>query len=626
MNISEFDLWRPGYAGAVVTVYIAGTTTKASLFTDEALSVAASNPQTLSTLTSNGVNYGKFVVPIYTGSAYYLDINTGDQTGIERPPLTTLAGQNASDAVVTPDGATVATALDVLFDRWVFAEDYGAIGTTASTNNATITAAIGAVAARGGGTVFLPSNQSVPFTQLTLPAGVVLEGYGRTGNPTLISSTVGGNVITLSGNGLGLRNVVLDGVSKQAGSVGVYSISNDEVIFENVIIKRFATAGHFKGGRRHRWRNFYIDACTNGLKGYGDSDAGGGGLGDQWANNQWDGGLVSNCTGIGVDLSYENRQVRENIIANVGFEDNTGTALRINGARVTKLPGSWFARNTIDMTVLDDTDTSQTDNTVIGLNFSDGSIAGGTVASTSSFSGLCQDVVFDRMLISKTTVTLTSPSNNILWRDCTEDADVTLAGNGTRIVRQQTVFDDAPTSAVVTTNANVTKVWEVSLNPGEVGQIEARVVGTQRNGVGYATYHIARPVRRPGSALAYDAQTVNFTLGAVLTGSTSAATARIIADVDAGTTGTLTLKDIVGIFIDDEPLTDSSGGAATCNGVLVPANAALIGSTTSIEAAVETDAAWACDFAFATGNIEVQVTGAAGATIEWTCSASVTLN
>ena len=627
MLISEFQLWQPGYAGAIVRVYIAGTTTLASLFSNEALTVAAANPQTLSTLTSNGVNYGKFSVPLYTGSSYYLDIDSGDQTGIERIALTTLAGQNASDAVVTPDGATVAIPLDEFLDRFVFAEDYGAIGTTAATNNATLTAAIGAVASRAGGVVYVPNNQSIPFTQLTVPVGVVLEGYGRTGNPTLMSSTVGGNVITLSGNGAGLRNIVLDGISKQAGSVGVYSVANDETVFDNVLIKRFATGGHFKGGRRNNWREFYIDGCTNGMKHHGDVDVAGGSLGDQWANNRWSGGRISTCTGIGLDLSYEDRQVRENTIENVGFEDNTGTATRINGARMTGFPGCWWTRNTADLAVLDDSDTSQTDNTVIGLRFGpDGSIAGGTVTSTSAFSGLCQDVTFDKMLLSKTTITLTTPSNNILWRDCVESSDVTLAGNGTRIVREQTVFADAPTSAVVTTNATTTKAWEVSLNPGEVGQIEARVVGTQRNGTGYATYHIARPVRRPGSALAYDAQTANFTLGAVLTGATSAATARIIADADAGATGTLTLKDIIGIFIDGEVITDSSGGSANANGVLVPANAALIGATTSIEVAVETDAAWGCDFAFASGNIEVQVTGAAGAVIEWTASASVTLN
>ncbi len=63
----------------------------------------------------------------------------------------------------------------------------------------------------------------------------------------------------------------------------------------------------------------------------------------------------------------------------------------------------------------------------------------------------------------------------------------------------------------------------------------------------------------------YDAQTVNFTVGQQLTGGTSAAKGTIIADVDAGATGTLTLSDVSGNFLNDEPITDPLGGAAVAN-------------------------------------------------------------
>ena len=36
-RISEFDTWKPGYGGAVVSVYVAGTSTLASIYTDENL-------------------------------------------------------------------------------------------------------------------------------------------------------------------------------------------------------------------------------------------------------------------------------------------------------------------------------------------------------------------------------------------------------------------------------------------------------------------------------------------------------------------------------------------------------------------------------------------------------------
>lgn len=67
-------------------------------------------------------------------------------------------------------------------------------------------------------------------------------------------------------------------------------------------------------------------------------------------------------------------------------------------------------------------------------------------------------------------------------------------------------------------------------------------------------------------ALAFDAQTANFTNDDTLTGSTSGATATIISQVDNGTDGTLYVKGIInGPFTNDETITDSGGGSADAN-------------------------------------------------------------
>lgn len=73
---------------------------------------------------------------------------------------------------------------------------------------------------------------------------------------------------------------------------------------------------------------------------------------------------------------------------------------------------------------------------------------------------------------------------------------------------------------------------------------------------------------RISQILAYDAQGSNFTVGLQITGGTSGATATILQDADAGATGTLTLGNINGVFIDNEIITDTSSGTATVNGVL----------------------------------------------------------
>tara|TARA_Y100000310_G_scaffold157840_2_gene157299 strand:+ start:11237 stop:13588 length:2352 start_codon:yes stop_codon:yes gene_type:complete len=68
--------------------------------------------------------------------------------------------------------------------------------------------------------------------------------------------------------------------------------------------------------------------------------------------------------------------------------------------------------------------------------------------------------------------------------------------------------------------------------------------------------------------LNYDAQTANFTVGEVLTGGTSNATALIVEDTDSGTAGTLNLIITSGTFQDNETITDASGGSATSDGTL----------------------------------------------------------
>jgi hypothetical protein len=65
------------------------------------------------------------------------------------------------------------------------------------------------------------------------------------------------------------------------------------------------------------------------------------------------------------------------------------------------------------------------------------------------------------------------------------------------------------------------------------------------------------------NALTFTAQTGNFTDGLTITGATSGATAVISSQVDNGTTGTLSLTTVVGIFISGELITDTSTGSAT---------------------------------------------------------------
>lgn len=75
-------------------------------------------------------------------------------------------------------------------------------------------------------------------------------------------------------------------------------------------------------------------------------------------------------------------------------------------------------------------------------------------------------------------------------------------------------------------------------------------------------------LRRSKGILLYTNQTASFGIGNVLAGVTSGATALIGNDSNNGTTGSLTLENIVGVFEDGEIITDDGNGSATANGVV----------------------------------------------------------
>ena len=616
-RIEDFDTYKVGYGGASVTAYLAGTTTLASLYFDEALTSAAPNPVKLLSRSFGGVNFGKFAAPIYCGQAIELHIGP-DQSGVIRPFVQSLDGEDASAATVNVAGEDIP--LSEILARWVHVSDYGEFLPTssssdsASTNNATIELGIAAASAAGGGYVMVPEGTFL-FTDFTIPAGVILKGAGK--DVTVLQSQVADKVVTLGGDASGFEDITFDGVDQQAGSIGLYTKAQDSTRIRRAKMKRFESGVSAVGGRKNDWVDFDIDTATSGGLLRGNLDGSGG---DDWMHNRWT-GHVTNCTSVGVELKYVDRKCWHNRL-DIGFETNVGgVALRVYGARHTDISGAWFSGNTADFEFLDGADTSASDeNTIIGFV-----MRGGSTSGNWSATGKMQDVIFQGVEIGGGTITLNNLENTILALDCLEDDSVTLAGtDSTKWTRARSILGDAPGSFGLTTDATATEAWAYELDPGERVILEAKIIANGKNVNDYATYHIERAAHRPGSTLAYDGQTVNFTAGKTVTGQTSGATALIITDADSGATGTLTLRDIEGEFIDDETIIDGAGGTAIANGTLTHQNAALLDAgLTSLKTASETDATFDAVFGVTAHKVRVMVTGAAGKTVEWTVSVQV---
>lgn len=606
--IVEFDIWRPGYGGAVVGIYVAGTSTLASVYTDEALTQAAPNPQTLEAMTQEGgVRYGKFEKPLYTSQSYHISINGIENTGIVRPSFSSLDGEDASESTVIAGGSSYPVKLSDLAGREVNVANFGEFiegsGGVAASNTSTMELAIASLS--NGGYVNVPAGL-YKVNDFDVPENVVIRGQGI--DATVLQSILGSESFTIVGDGAGFKDITLDGNSLSTDSVGVLSEGHDSVIFENVKVTRFETGIYIKGGSNFSWYNFSIINVENAAKLFGEDVA--------FEDATWVGGLISTATTVGVFMSYEDKICQNITFIGVGFEACTEPATSINGAQNIRFNGCWWYNNTKAFKIQDDTDvltplTQQQNDTII-VQFNGGRMDGGTFEAKNT----CQNVKLRDMSLRNITFNMVTPVENFIVLENCYESGVIISGEAGKLVRSITTHNGS--SFGVTTSNTATKAWSLPLKPGQQVYLEAKVIGKGRNIANRATYESSIAAWRPGSTLNYDIQTANFTAGTILTGQSSGATARIQADTDSGTTGTLTLTDIRGEFIDNEIITDnnSTPGSATANGALSHQNVAI---GTAINPYVqETDTDWGIAYVANGPDVELRVTGDTSQTVEWT--------
>ncbi len=618
VRIQEFDLWKPGYAGAVVYIYLPGTTTLAPLFLDDDLTVTADNPQTLLSMSrTDGTRYGKFAAPVYTSGGYYLNIDNNEETGVVLPQISDFVDEDISEAVAKPAASSKLTSVEEFLGYNVYVPMFGtfvegALGVPA-TNTATLELAIAALA--NGGEVIIPKG-TYKVNAFEIPEGVLIRGHGI--DSTILQSQIGAESFTIVGARAGFKNITLDGVSLTNGSVGVVSSGNDNLYFENVLIKRFEKGMSFKGGKRHKYKNLSIENTETAAELFGDTDSGNG---SAFSDMVWDGGLVSVATTAGVVMSYEDALCENLAFNSVGFENCTNFAVVNNGAQSVIMSECWWDSNSKNIDLHDDSGVLNNDNFVSGFQVLGGRVKGGEVKVT----GRALNVSFEDVKLKTVTFNMSTPVNNLLLlKDCDEASDVVITGETSKVIRSNTNNDGA--SYGLTSTNSATKAWGLTLDPGQVAYLEAKVIGRGQNVVQRAIYHVGCGAFRPGSSLNYDTQTANFNVGSTVTGASSGATARIQADSDSGTTGTLTLIDIVGVFLDNEIITDNGGtpGSATVNGPIVDQNVQLdSGGNTNLRAVYETNANWAAAFVANTSEIELRVTGDSSQTVEWVVDVDV---
>ena len=550
--------------------------------------------------------------------------NSTDTTGVRQPPLVTLNAVDVSFSTAVAQRGGYPVPLRVWLDRQIFVQSYGqfAASVGSATNTTTLVAAIGAAAAQGGGEVLLPAGV-FPIGVFTLPTGVILKGQGL--GSTTLQSQSGASVCTIGGSGAGLRQLILDGVVLSTASIGVDMTGVSNVVMTDVLITRFATGLRAKGLQEAVWTNLSITNCATNADIRGDANAGGATAGTQVRDINWRGGLVSLATVAGLVFEVIDKAVGNILLQGVLFSQNVGSALTMTGVRDWTVLNCTWDSNTINWTIQDAPNTTYAAiNTTRNGLFTGGEVTGNLVNGAACFfNGTCANVRCQDMSFSACSINLSIPLNPITFRDCYLDSATTVTGYAALFQSLRT-NDTGYVTGVTTTGVSIV-AYSLAMQPGQVVSIEARIVAKQRNGPNYASFWIAAGAECAPAIAVYLSASSAFTVGAVLTGVTSKASARIIAVTSAGSSGTLSLESITGTFQSGEIIQDSSGGTAQLNGALTLGSVTLDATgVTNLRAATVTGAAgWGVNIVPLGALLTVQVTGATGMIVEWTAKVDV---
>jgi hypothetical protein len=617
--VEEFDLWHEGYADAVVNVYYANTTTLLPCYADVGLTERISNPIVLISRTdTNDVSYGRFPSHVYVPFGYELEIQGEHQTGKHLPPIISLAGKDVSDSVVTAADGTIPRKLKDRFSDAMYVSDYGELGFSAATNTATIIAALSRVAANGGGRVLLP-NGSFPILTLSIPEKCTLAGRGQL--VTTLYTEVSGNVITLAGNDCGLEGLTIDGLSLKSGSVGVTATSKDNIIFTDVMVKRFDTGILMKGGSYHDYTNLHVDDCNKGYRGIGDLNISSSPAGSAFIGMGWKGGAVTSCIESGLELLLRDAAVRTIQIEQVRLTDHVGDgALILSGVRGFAGWELVFERNLVNIKVEDNLDASLTiSRTTSNISLSGGYINGGK----SVFDGVCDNISIEQATLTDTEFEMNIPDNQVLLRDCIESGTA-FTGESSKVSRFKTVNYGSIKGE--TSDGTAVVVYQTRLAPNEVVFCDVTATAEQRNGLGFAAWKKHHSAKGGVATLKYDGVVVAFAVGKEIVGQTTGARAIIIADASS----TLSLAAVAGEFENNELIKEADGaGEARVNGVLTYGAAALIstevvpytkGSNTG-----SPPSGWNVSYQVSGEELQVFVVGAASTDIAWNVCVGLTV-
>jgi len=374
-----------------------------------------------------------------------------------------------------------------------FPEWWTANASPGATDMTTAITRAGSAVVTGGRILFDASTYL--YTTLTMLAKLTWEGVNK--SSTTLQSITTGNTVTLA-NDIRIKHLTLDGVSKVAGSVGIYRAAHRTLI-EDVEITSFETNELTQYGIFCKWEEVFNLNATTGFKVYTDGSAG-------FNQNQYKGGRISGHSGTGLHLEYNSKAIESNEFT-VDIETNN-IGVVVKGTYLTKLKGCWFEGNTVDHLQIDDVGTQYNTNmllsgcvlnTLVGggvnlqglnLNFAvkDCFLNSHTWTINQSRWFRIRDCYQNNVVVVQTQNRVMNESSSSTWAKNITLHDVeTTSSNYEQISSGNGIFQRR-FSGATTADATETTISSVALTDGMTYLIEFKIVAKQSDNSKWAAF------------------------------------------------------------------------------------------------------------------------------------------
>jgi len=342
------------------------------------------------------------------------------------------------------------------------------------------------------------------FSSSLTPAGLhTWQGLGS-GVTELKSSYSGNNIVLM--NAVRIKSLTLNGVSKVAGSVGIYGAAKHNIELYQVEIKNFETGINTTGGIFWNVTLCNVHDNVDGLKavttGTGFND-------NEFVSNKF----VGN-TGKGVWLEYSASEITSNTFIGNNVEDN-GFGFYLLGVYNTTIVGGFMEGQTTDHIYADDSGAIYTTGlhlNGIRMNTMDpgeGVHIGGNTNDVSGINLFLKD--HDWVNTSTRAIHLSNfeevgsgmvYSGKIIRRTSTSTWAENVAISDGNVAFRRSSYEDGEWheryAQVATTDATPTVLASLSLTDEKVYLIEAQILAQKSDGSERSSYHIEGLFYRDG--------------------------------------------------------------------------------------------------------------------------------